>query len=814
MKHRTVISILFALISLSLHVRAQEVTGTVKDSLGAVVPQAHVELLDTRAEAATSADADKGGHYKLTVTHPSRYRVRASASGFSMATSQDFYAAPDRSLEVNLTLFLPAVAEKVVVTATGSPLPEPETGASVSVLDRTQLDFKQNLQDALRVLPGIQVAQVGQMGGATSLFVRGGGSDDNKVLIDGVPVNDLGGSVDFSNITTTGLDRVEVLRGPNSALFGADAMASVVDIRTRRGSDTPFPQFDYSAEGGNFGTLRQSTDFGGAWRKFDYFSSFTRFDTRNSEPNSQFHNGTYAGNFGWNLLPNTEIRTTVRRSVSNYNAPNALDLYGLPDDAQNRASATFISTTLESKTTSRWHNLLRYGAARQNSFSGEVEPGAGIAATDPYGGTYYLGLPVTLTGANGYTASGQAVLSSGAYTSSNLTNRDFVYAQSDYTWNRHLSALGGFRYEDERGYTYTNSSYGQSKSSKERGNYSYLMQIQGSFWERAYYTLGSSIEDNAVFGVEGTPRASLAYYAVRPRSEGKLAGTRLKFNFAKGVKEPSIYAETNSLYDLLKSQPNGNALIQQYGIRPVGAQRSRSYDGGIDQYFCGGRGRLGVTYYHNEFGDELEYVPGYFLPQLGISTTVANTISGAYINTLSYSAQGVETELEYRWRRWHVSGGWTYLDAKVQHSFASSALSPAYNPSIPGVPIGAYSPLVGARPFRRAPHTGYATLDWSNRRWVLSVSGTFVGSRDDSTYATDANYGNSLLLPNRNLLGGYQRVDGGVSYRVNPVLTLTASVQNLLSQHYEEAFGYPSLPLTFRTGVRFTLGGESWHGKL
>jgi len=129
------------------------------------------------------------------------------------------------------------------------------------------------------------------------------------------------------------------------------------------------------------------------------------------------------------------------------------------------------------------------------------------------------------------------------------------------------------------------------------------------------------------------------------------------------------------------------------------------------------------------------------------------------------------------------------------------------------VPIGAYAPLVGARPFRRAPHTGDVAVDWNAGRWFVSVSGGFVGRRDDSTYLLDENFGNTLLLPNRNLLGGYQRVDLAASYRVNSVLSLTASAQNLLSQHYEEAFGYPSLPFTFRSGVKLTLGGESWHRK-
>jgi iron complex outermembrane receptor protein/vitamin B12 transporter len=664
-------------------------------------------------------------------------------------------------------------------------------------------------------VPSAQLAQTGTLGSATYLFVRGGNFDENKVLIDGIPVNDIGGSVDFANIGSGAIARVEVFRGPNSALFGSDAMASVVEMRTRRGT-TLAPQLSYSIAGGNFGTLRQEANVAGAWRRLDYFSDFTRIDSRNSEPNSAFHNGTYSGNFGWNLLSNTDARVTVWRSVSVFNSANALAVFGIPDDAWNRSANLQIGATIESNTTQRWHNLLRYGATRLRYLYTDPTP-SGIPY-DPFGmgsPLVYLGAPVTLRGANGYSASGQAIFAfAGIYPSISayLTNRDFVFAQSDFTVNPHLSFLGGFRYENERGYTaYT----GASKSETDRGNYSYIMQIAGSFWNRAYYSLGSSIEDNAVFGVDAAPRASLAWYLIRPKSDGWLTGTRLRFNFGKGVKEPSIFYEANSLYRLLRAQPNGLALIRQYGVSPIGPQHSRSYDGGVDQQLWGGRARLGVTFFHNEFANEVQYVPSQFLPLVGISDALiaqANQF-GAAVNSLAFRAQGVETELEYRWRNLAIRGGWTYLDSVVQRSFSSSALQPVTNPLFPQILIGAYSPLVGARPFRRAPHTGYVVADWSAPRWTVSVSGTFVGRRDDSTYASDANFGSTLLLPNRNLLGGYQRIDLTASYRVNPVLSLIAGAQNLLSQHYQEAFGYPSLPFTFQSGIRLTVGGESWRKK-
>ena len=92
----------------------------------------------------------------------------------------------------------------------------------------------------------------------------------------------------------------------------------------------------------------------------------------------------------------------------------------------------------------------------------------------------------------------------------------------------------------------------------------------------------------------------------------------------------------------------------------------------------------------------------------------------------------------------------------------------------------------------------------------MSLVGSFVGRRDDSTHATDAFFGTTLLLPNRNLDAGYQKVDLSGSYRLNSAVELYTSIENLLSRRYEAAFGFPSLPFTFRSGMKFTFGGETW----
>ena len=156
---------------------------------------------------------------------------------------------------------------------------------------------------------------------------------------------------------------------------------------------------------------------------------------------------------------------------------------------------------------------------------------------------------------------------------------------------------------------------------------------------------------------------------------------------------------------------------------------------------------------------------------------------------------------------WSSAVLYTYLDAVVTQSFASSALVPAVNPAYPGVAIGATSPLVGGRPFRRAPHTGSLRAALVSTRGQVSVAGYFVGRADDSTFLTDGFFGNSLLLPNHDLVAGYQKVDVSGVYQIQRRIRAYAVVENVLNQHYDAAPGFPALPVTIRTGLVLTLGG-------
>jgi iron complex outermembrane receptor protein/vitamin B12 transporter len=328
------------------------------------------------------------------------------------------------------------------------------------------------------------------------------------------------------------------------------------------------------------------------------------------------------------------------------------------------------------------------------------------------------------------------------------------------------------------------------------------------------------VEKNAIFGIAAIPRLSLAYYLVRP-SSGLLSGTKINANYGQGIKEPSIFEATSSLFGLLSGPGGAPQLISQFDIGTIGAERSRSYDVGVEQLIASGRLKVSATYYHNQFTNQIEFVPSTALPLLGVPETVVTAAGfGATINSGNTRARGVETEVEAALGQGlHLRAGYTYLDAAVMRSFTNDAFScggptpqpTCFNPAFPGIPIGAFAPLVGARPFRRAPHTGSFSIDYSRPKFQLMLTGYLVSRRDDSTFLSDdSTFGTGMLLPNHNLAPAFQKIDFGGNYRVNPRVQIYSVLENLASQHYDPVFGFRALPFTARAGIKLTLGGESW----
>lgn len=775
--------------------------GRVTDPLGNAVAQARAVLLQEGREIST-CKTDSEGAFSFAAPAAGRYAVRIEAPGFAPNTVPEVKVLEGKVAELDVVLRIGPLAEQIVVSATGKAIVQSQVGASVTLIDQEQIATmnKPDLFQDLLNIPGVQVTQSGQRGSITSLFVRGGESNFNKVLIDGIPVNALGGAYDFAALANNGIASVELLRGANSVLYGSDALGSVVNITSERGT-TAIPELRYSVDGGNFGTLHEDVSLGGAFHAVDYFSEFSRFDTRGSLPNDYFHNSTVSANLGWSLNPKTGIRVTVRHSSAEAGSPNAISLYGISDDATQANQNTFIGATAQHQTTDRWHNSVQFSFAQFASVFANPSPTG--EPFDPFAGTpfdsgpNYLGNLVTIRGANGYSVTGQAILDfAGVYPEvfPAYEARRSVYAQSDYRIWKDWTAIAGLRYEHENGEGLT------------RNNYSGFLEGHGSVGHRFFLTGGVGLENNAVFGFAASPRISAAYYLRRPTNSTFLGETKLKFNFGKGIKEPSTFEQASALISVLTPQQ-----IAQFHVSPVGPERSKTTDFGFEQGLGNGRAILGATLFYNRFYDLIAFLDPASLVSIGVDPGAAAATpfgGGAYVNATSERTMGAELDFKLDLGHGFVfEGSYTYLDGVVTKAFGVAAT----NPEFPAIPIGAFSPLEGARPFRRAPHSGNFSLTYSKKRFSGVFSGYLVGRRDDSTFLTDGFFGNSLLLPNRNLDAAYQKFDLSAGYDVTHYARVYTSIENLFSQHYEPVIGFPAMPFTIRTGLTFTLGGrEGW----
>jgi iron complex outermembrane receptor protein/vitamin B12 transporter len=793
--------------------RAVIVRGTVTDPLGAAVAGARVQLIQRKSAIAASLTGPDGS-FEIRSTAPGRFLLLTSARTFTPNIGQDFYGGRTDVVTRNVTLEVASVTTAVTVTATGIPTPIQQVSSPVTLIPQSDLVTQVGVVDDLRQSPGAAAVQTGQYGGSTSLFVRGGNSTANKVLIDGIPAEDVGGVFDFGTVSTTGLTGLEFYRGPNSVLYGSDAGASVVSFNSPRGSSLR-PTLNYSGDAGNFHTYRNEAALSGAWNRLDYYGAFSRFDSSNALPRDEYHSATSVANLGFNITANTQARFTLRNAVSASGLPSAHDFYGISSDGKQGDQDIYSGLTLENRALqSKWHNLVRYGIARkreqEHQFTNVGEP---MSFDDGFGGTFteYFGNDVTIRGANGYTATGQA--SFFLPNEDSASNRDELYYQSDYAFTHHLTALFGFRYENERG-SFVEPDYGEDEITK-RTNYQYTLQFQGDIKNRLFYSLGGAIEKNHLYGVAGTPRIGLSYVPVRS-GNGWFKGTKLRANVATGVQEPNLAIEFQSLYKQLELAGN-TAAIEQYHITPVGAERSRTYDIGVDQNILGQKLILKAGYFHNIFDHQLEGVQSGALTQyFGFPPSVVSGLFSAYLNSLAFRAQGLETELQYQpTRHIFLRGGYTFLDAVVIQSFSGDAIAantgnPTENPNLPGIAIGAESPLIGARPFRRPPHTGFFSAQYTTSKFSAALKGVLASRSDDSTYLDgfDPNFGNSLILPNRDLDFGYAKLDANFLFAATNRVTVFSQLGNLLSQQHIGPIGYPGLPFTFRAGLKIRIGGS------
>src|ERR1700755_725079 len=215
--------------------------------------------------------------------------------------------------------------QSVVVSATRFDIPLDQSPATVTVISSEDIEEKQiqRVSDALREVPGLSVVQTGTAGQLTSVFMRGLPSEDMQVLLDGIPINQgLSGAMNFADITTDDIDRIEVVRGPQSTIYGPRALAGVIQIFTKQGTGTPGAMV--AGEGGSYDSFREWGQSDGKIGDFDYYVAGSRLDTENARPNNNYRNTAGITNVGWSPNEQLRIGSLFTYSVSDTGNPNTI----------------------------------------------------------------------------------------------------------------------------------------------------------------------------------------------------------------------------------------------------------------------------------------------------------------------------------------------------------------------------------------------------------------------------------------------------------------------------------------------------------
>jgi vitamin B12 transporter len=646
----------------------QELSGSVVDESGSALPRVAVKLVDQRDVEVAAAFTDSRGVFRFARACGG-CAVVVALPGFNTARA---VVSPDNPAVV--TLNVAPVRESVVVSATRTETPTSQVGAAVTVFTAEEIERRDVpvIAELLRGTPGVTVVRSGGLGNVTSLFVRGGESTYNKVMLDGVPLNEPGGTFNFNNLTTDFVDRVEVVRGAQSALFGSDAMASVVQVISRRPArGRSHPTIIASGEAGSYDSQRGSAGIGLSNGKWDGAFHAGRQHTANRVPNNEFDNTTITGNGGVVPSTNVSLRLVGRTEFGRTGVPGAT-AFGRPDlDAFFHRRDGVIGATLEHQISNQWQQRITYAlsVSHQQSTNLTIDP--------PYVPRF-----------DGHVA--PFTFSDFPYDSLTDLRRHVLTYQADArfgggTANEQVLTFA-FDVNGERG-VLTNRMAG-SVVRASRNNFGWTAQHQ---WlgARASVSSGLRVEQNDSFGTTVAPRISVAVAAA--------PNTKLKFNAGLGVKEPTI----------LQSFSPSPSFLGNPDLEP---ERATTVDAGIEQRLLAQRLKIEAVWFDARYKNIISTRTISFTPFVS-----------QYFNIGLTKAHGAELAFDAApAAAIRVRGGYTLTLSRIAQS--TSPTNPVF--------------AVGAWAFRRPRHSGFAEAVWTVDRFNADLRGTFIGRRVDSDFSS------------------------------------------------------------------------------
>ena len=470
--------------------------------------------------------------------------------------------------------------DPVVVTATKIAEPRSQVGATVTVISEEELKTYNYLtvDDALRQVPGLEVQRQGSAGKLSQVRIRGTSTQQVQVLIDGQRVKSpTAGTFDFSDLGLDQIQRIEIVRGPQSTLYGADAIGGVIQIITKRG-EGPFSAYA-SSEGGNHDTLRERVGFSGSYKLLDYSFGASWFESNGQFPNDGTEQRGIASRVGLTLPADGHIGLALRYNHTKNDLPfdgstpvPFSPFYVLDRDSRQQSETTTLSLQWDQKPV-EWFEL----HGRVSGFWNQ------LGFQDPF------------------TLNDTRI----------PFNIDFIFgdrrSQTD-TNRREVELLGAFHFFKwntltvgvEHVYEYgRNTSSGfsgpgtASKFSKQLDNLAYFLQDEVRLFDRVIVSAGRRHDDPSAFESATTSRFGLVVRV--PETD-----TRVRSSWGEGFRAPTI----NDLFFPGFANPN---------LKP---ERSESWEAGVDQSFFKKRVRLGATYFENKFDDLIQFVSvgGLFRP--------------------------------------------------------------------------------------------------------------------------------------------------------------------------------------------------------
>jgi outer membrane cobalamin receptor len=722
--------------------------GTVQDPTGAVIPGARIEV--THPGLARDVVTDKAGQFVFDELPSGDYSLIATAPGFSPNVVS--ISVPGDA--VTLTLRVAPRGEEVSVTATRMETPLSMVGVSATIIDRDQIVQKQSppVYDLLRDISGVAVSNTSRRGGLTSLYTRGGGSEANLVLVDGIQVNEPGGDFNFAHLTTANVDRIELVRGPQSPIYGSNAAAAAIQVVSHQGSsEDGIASGSGSFEGGTFSTYRYRAGTSGMIKKLDYSWAAERLGTKGAYVNDSYRNLSVAGNIGYRLNDSSHVRLTLRRIGSWVGVPNQVD-YGVLDRNAFESATSFIGGARYEQNTERFSEHVQLGFVRSRDYyldseaAGPFTIGAIVTGTPGARGSAGVRLvrllsPAELMSANPVVPPGGqlAETSVSIYSSppfEQITERRTAEYQGNWNYSRHNSLSFGYDLAQERGIS--------DAAPPLRNNHGLFVNHQQAVGTRLFLTESVRFEDNSSFGKKTTPRLAASYFLS--------ANTRLKASAGTGISEPSF----------LESYANDPTFVGNRSLKP---ERSESVEAGIEQHFWHSRIVTDATFFGNRFRDLIVFE---FLPPPQPST---------WINLDASRAEGLELNTRSQL-------GW--LQLRGQYTFMNTRVTATQYPSDAGTGVG-------QELLRRPRHSGAVDVSATLRRAFVNLNTTFVGERQDSD-----GIGLGIVRNPR-----YEKVSLGGRYTVRPSIDLFVRVDNLLNRRYEEVLGYPALSRNALVGVTF-----------